>query len=62
MRSTVFAVLALAACAKADKSADSASAAMATPAAAMPAPVTLADVAGNWNMKGMNEKGDSTLV
>lgn len=37
-----------------------------TPAAAMtpppPAPIALADVAGKWNVKGMNERGDSTLV
>lgn len=40
--------------------------AMDTPAAATPAPapkmIALSDVAGKWNVKGMNEAGDSTLV
>ncbi|MDQ3136381.1 MAG: hypothetical protein M3Q93_02210 [Gemmatimonadota bacterium] len=30
--------------------------------AAAPAPITLADVAGKWNVKTMNESGDSTLA
>lgn len=46
-------------CAKTEQAADTAMA-VATPPA--PPPITLADVAGKWNVKGMNEAGDSTLV
>lgn len=50
----------IAGCAKSDTPpADTAAAAMTPPA---PAPIALADVAGKWNVKGMNERGDSTLV
>ena len=31
-------------------------------AAALPRPIALADVAGTWNMKAMNEARDTTLV
>ena len=49
-----------AACSPAEKAADTTHAA---PAAPPPPPaVTMADITGTWNMKGMNEKGDSTLV
>ena len=59
--------VALVACAKSEKAADTQQVA-AAPAAAAPAPapapakLQLADVAGKWNMKAMNEAGDSTLV
>ena len=53
------AAAALVACTPGEKAADTTAAA---PAAAMPAPITMADLTGTWNMKGMNEKGDSTLV
>ena len=51
-------------CSKADNSAADSQNAAVTPAgaAAAPAGIKLADVAGNWNVKGTNEKGDSTLV
>jgi len=48
-------------CAKSDQPA-----ADTTPVAPPPAPppktIALSDVAGKWNVKGMNEAGDSTLV
>jgi hypothetical protein len=50
----------VAACSPAEKAADT-TAAMAAPPPAPPA-MTMADLTGTWNMKGMNEKGDSTLV
>lgn len=55
---------ALLGCAKADKPADTPAAApAATPAPVPPPPgITLADVAGKWNVVGKNETGDSTLV
>lgn len=43
--------------------ADSAATTAAAPPPPAPAPtISLADVAGKWQMKTMNEKGDSTLV
>jgi len=56
--------LAVVGCSKAEnKPADSQAAqpAAATPVAP-PAALNLADVAGTWNVKATNEKGDSTLV
>jgi len=49
----------LAACAGAD---DSATDTTAAPAAATPAPLSLADVAGVWDVKGTNMAGDSTII
>ncbi len=57
----LFAATALAACAKSDQPAADTAAAAPTPPPAPP-PITLADVAGKWNVKGMNAAGDSTLV
>ena len=57
----VLCAVALAACAKTDDTAATdTSPATATPAE--PAPIALSDVAGTWNVKGMNQAGDSTLV
>jgi hypothetical protein len=55
---------ALVACAKSEKTAATQETAVAAaPApAAVPAKLQLADVAGKWNVKAMNEAGDSTLV
>jgi hypothetical protein len=53
-------VAALVGCAKSDSPPADTTPAVATPPA--PAPIALADVAGKWNVKGMNEAGDSTLV
>ncbi len=53
-------VVALAACAKTETAVDTTAAVPATPPP--PAPIQLADVAGNWTVKGMNAAGDSTLV
>jgi hypothetical protein len=59
----LFALLAsaalLAACAKSEQqpAADSGMA-----AAMMPASISVADVAGTWDVKGLNEAGDSTLA
>jgi glucose/arabinose dehydrogenase len=57
----------VAACAKSENKAASESAAAAAPAATTPAPapaptaaVSLADVAGKWNMRSVPESGDST--
>jgi hypothetical protein len=63
MRSIAFAavVVSVIGCSKSETPADSAAAA-ATPVATAPAPISLADVAGTWNVKAMNERGDSTLV
>jgi hypothetical protein len=57
------AAVAVASCSSADKSSDAQKASV-TPAgaAAAPAGLKLADVAGNWTMKTMTEKGDSTLL
>ena len=53
--------LALVACSKADDTpADTAAPAPAAPPP--PAPLNLADVAGTWDVKGMNMAGDSTLI
>lgn len=49
-------------CAKSDKPPVSDTAAAASDAPAMAAPITLADVAGKWAMRTMAERGDSTLV
>jgi hypothetical protein len=60
-----FCAVALVACAKSETPADTTKAAAATPApAAAPAPakLQLSDVAGKWNVKTMNEAGDSTLL
>jgi hypothetical protein len=48
--------VALAACAKPENKAPAES------AAAMPRPIALADVAGKWTVKAMNEAKDTTLV
>ena len=53
--------VAVVACAKSEKPADTQQPA-AAPAAVAPAKLQLADVAGKWNMKTMNEAGDSTLL
>lgn len=52
--------VALVGCAKSDTPPADTTPAVATPAA--PAPIALADVAGTWNVRGMNQTGDSTLV
>ncbi len=65
MRSTLasLAVLALIACGKSkDDAAAAADSAAAAAAAAMPAPITLADVAGKWSVKTMAMGSDSALV
>ena len=50
-------------CAKKDKPADTVAAAPApAPAPPPPAAITLADVAGTWNVVAKNVAGDSTLV
>jgi len=49
---------ALAACGKTETKAPDTTKAAPPP----PAPIKLADVAGKWSMKAMNEAGDSTLV
>jgi hypothetical protein len=57
--------VALVACAKSETPADTTKAAAATPvpaAAPAPAKLQLSDVAGKWNVKAMNEAGDTTLV
>jgi hypothetical protein len=55
--------VALVACAKSETPADTTKPAAATPVpAAAPAKLQLSDVAGKWNMKAMNEAGDTTLV
>jgi hypothetical protein len=53
----VLAVASLAGCARTDTEATPDS-----PAAAPTPTISLADVAGTWNMTGKNEAGDSTLV
>lgn len=59
----VASAVALLGCAKADKPADTTAAApAATPAPVPPPAITLAEVAGKWNVVGKNETGDSTLV
>jgi hypothetical protein len=63
----LFAILSCAAavivaCGKGDSKADSAAAAPAAMTPPPPKPIALADVAGKWNVKGMNETGDSTLA
>ena len=68
MRWTILPVcaVALVACAKSEKAADTQQAAAAPAAAPAPAPapakLQLADVAGKGSMKTMNEAGDSTLL
>lgn len=65
MRSTLasLAVLALIACGKSkDDAAAVADSIAAAAAAAMPAPITLADVAGKWNVKTMAMGSDSALL
>jgi len=47
-------------CAKADTPPADTTPAVVTPPP--PPPIALADVAGKWDVKGMNEAGDSTLV
>lgn len=47
-------------CAKGDTPPADTTSAVATPPS--PPPIALADVAGTWDVKGMNEAGDSTLV
>jgi len=58
--------VAVAACAKTEKTPDTTTAAATPPAAPLPAPppaaIKLSDVAGKWNVTGKNEAGDSTLV
>jgi hypothetical protein len=56
-------VAAFVGCAKSENQPADTTPAVATPPAP-PAPkaIALADVAGKWNVKGMNEAGDSTLV
>src|SRR5207237_1816046 len=54
--------VALVACAKSEKAADTQQVAAAPAAAPAPAKLQLANVAGKWNMKVMNEAGDTTLV
>ena len=56
-------VAAFVGCAKSDNQpADTTPAVATPPAPPAPKPIALADVAGKWNVKGMNETGDSTLV
>ena len=55
-------ILSLAACAKSDEQAAESAAAPATTPAPAPAPLTLASVAGTWNVKAMPENSDSTLT
>ena len=50
----------VAACAKEQPAVDTTASLPATPPP--PAPINLADVAGTWDVKGMNMAGDSTLV
>jgi len=50
------------ACAKSDKPDAAQQGAAPAPAAVGPAKLQLADVAGKWNVKAMNEAGDTTLV
>lgn len=52
--------VAIVGCAKPDTKADTAAATPAPPPP--PPPITLADVAGKWNVVGKNEAGDSTLL
>jgi hypothetical protein len=51
----------LAACAKTETPATDSAAAMA-PAPPPPAPISLADVAGTWNIRSTPESGDTTVV
>jgi hypothetical protein len=51
-------VIALVACSKSENATTDTAAA----AAMAPAPLSLADLAGKWSMKAMNEAGDSTLL
>jgi hypothetical protein len=56
---------AVVACAKSDKpdaTQQAATAAAPAPAAVAPAKLQLADVAGKWNVKAMNQAGDTTLL
>ncbi len=57
-----FCLAVLTACAKTDKQPAQDTAAAMSDAPAMAAPISLADVAGKWAMRTMNESGDSTLV
>jgi hypothetical protein len=57
----VMCAVTLMACARAETSADT-SGATAAAATAVPAPVTAADIVGNWTVVGKNAAGDSTLV
>ena len=52
----------LAACAKGEKPADTTAAAPAAATPAPPAPITLADVAGTWDVKSMPMDRDSVLT
>jgi hypothetical protein len=54
--------VALVACAKSEKPADTQQPAAAAPAAVAPAKLQLSDVAGKWSVKAMNEAGDTTLL
>ncbi|AHG93118.1 hypothetical protein J421_5583 (plasmid) [Gemmatirosa kalamazoonensis] len=64
----VFCLVAAVACAKKDTAANSTAADTTTPAAVAaptpppPAPLTLADVAGKWNMRAVPDSGDTTAT
>ena len=58
----LYGIVLLVACGKSDDAAAPADSAAIAPAAAAPAGLALAEVAGRWNVRVMPETGDSTLL